>query len=74
MKIYATVNDLIEWAPNPKGGITRLGVKGDWKNIEGEKVVSDIEVSGPEDFAAKSTAIVTLWPGAVVRFMQEKRA
>lgn len=74
MKIYATVGDSVVWEPHPKGHNTRMGEKGNWKNIEGPTVISDVEVVGKEDFAAKETAIKLLWPASVIRFMPDKKA
>ena len=66
--------DSVKWFPNPKGGESRLGEKGDWKNVEGEVVISDVDANSPEEFAEKSRAIKVLWPTAVIRFMKPTKA
>lgn len=69
-QIYATVGDEVKWFPSAKGGEAHRGEKGDWRNVEGGIVASGIDANSPEEFATKSTAIKTLWPTAVVRFMK----
>lgn len=74
MKIYVTVGDEVKWVANPKGHDSYKGEKGNWKNVEGQVVVSDIEVLGHEDFVKKSAAISALWPNCFIRFMSDKKA
>ena len=71
MKIYATVGDAVKFVTHPKGGETHNGEKGNWKTIEGTRVISDVEITSPADFTEKTAAIRCLWLKPVIRFVNE---
>lgn len=66
--IYGTVGDRVEFVLHPKGSETYRGNKGNWKTIEGPRVIQDIPVTDAESFKEKYNSIKSLYPDAVVRF------
>jgi len=66
MKIYATVGDRVEIR------INKQGVKEHF-TVEGQRVISDVDVGEGELFRRQEIAIRAQWPGCIIRFEKDKK-
>jgi hypothetical protein len=66
MKIYATVGDCVETKLN------KQGVK-EYFTVEGQRVISDVDVGEGELFRKQEIAIRAQWPNCVIRFEKDKK-